>query len=74
MSTRATTLNNLQLFFTLQIMSSQPKVENLVKGFVWAQLDQYNKRLYYVYSEVNPSIFYPLALIQMTLYLSDPPQ
>lgn len=35
------------------IMSGQPKVENLVKGFVWAQLDQVNKRLYYVYPTVE---------------------
>ena len=34
-------------------MSGQPKVENLVKGFVWAQLDQVNKRLYYVYPTVE---------------------
>lgn len=41
--------------FDWQIMSSQPQVENLVKRFVWAQLDRHHKRLYYVYSEVNIS-------------------
>ena len=37
-------------------MSGQPQVEHLVKGFLWAQVDQVNKRLYYVCPEQGEDV------------------